>query len=228
MSNNKQNRGAVATKRARRPRNRTPLMRMGRIRTNFPPTMRVELPYVEAGSLVPGAPSGAMHWVTNGIDPTNGGTPSPIPANDALARLYSYYKVESYSGSLELSNTTAVALFAYFLHQVSDPGTTIATYQVRSGNRFCSSKTLNPVGSSGVSHVHKFSHTTYQIAKDVHTKTDRDYQGDFVHGSQTNPIDLNWFGFGIQSYNNSTNTGVSYILRLRLVLTLSDPQAVVI
>jgi len=142
--------------------------------------------------------------------------------------LYSYYKVESYSGSIELSNTTTVPLFAYFLHQVSDPGTSIATYQVRSGNRFCTSKTLTPVGASGSLFTHNFSHTTYEIAKDVHTKTDRDYQGDFVLGSQTNPADLNWLGFGIQSYNNSTNTGVSYKLLLRLVLTLSDPQAVVI
>jgi len=185
--------------------------------------MLVTMPYTQAGAIVPGGPAGAIRWATNAVDPTNGGSPSPFPGKTALSLLYNYYEAVSYSGTLQMVNTDAVPTNLYFLHQVTDPTTSVTNYEARSGLRFNAASTLGALGSGRDSYTHRFSHRISAIVADSKTQTDRDFSGIFSSGSQTQPTDLTWMGVGAVAYDGASNIGVSYLLRMKVRFLLTDP-----
>jgi hypothetical protein len=189
--------------------------------TQVPGTVTLRSPLVAPSTIVPlrivvegqlvGSNAVAIRYNPNdAYTPIVGGSSGTVPSYSTWAALYGFYRVLSYSYSVEMINTEAFPISVYILNQNNDPGT--APNISKSANPLSQRKNLSAQG--GMDRV-KFRKrvTIPQILGSDSSMVDSDYRA----LNNASPADVVWLAIGLWTMTNaSTTLGVRYQLTLTM------------
>jgi len=179
--------------------------------------------YTRTYTIAPAATSGAIRWKSNSVQPDIGVSSNLMASLDSFGRQYTFYRPRRYHGTLACINTSPFPTTLYLVQQISDPGTAITGYAVRSGNRWGKTCLLAPSPITSSTHTFRFNNRHVDIVGSVAPETDNTYVGILSAAlGITDPVDLNYIGLG---YESTAAVTLTIQLCLLMELELFDPVA---
>lgn len=125
------------------------------------------------------------------------------PNKTQYFRQFVAFKVIGYNLRIEMQNTGADPVYAYFLHSNVDPTTTVTNYPAQSNNPYCSSRLLGAATSGAPSRfVHRARNTIGSINGNWRAVMADDTwsgAGAGIGASTADPIDKTYCGVGMIS-----------------------------
>lgn len=186
--------------------------------------MRGRLTFLFPFILTAGTP--AKVFVTNTLHLIDTVSIASTAGKTALCRQFYGYRVERFSGVLEVQNTDTFAGRIYIINSTANPTTSITNYPVQSVNPRCHEKMLGPVasGPSGRWNYH-FSYGVQTVTGNL-----RALKGDVTFSGATggagvttaDPTDKVYMGIGTVASSGGSENVVA-TLKLTLDFVMWDP-----
>jgi hypothetical protein len=191
-----------------------------------PPQAMVRLTYTEPGTLTPGAISGAIRWFSNSLLGTVGGTPAKMAGLETHGRMYNYYRVLRYHGTLTVTNIGAAPMTSYKLEVVADPGATFSSHDIKSGLPKGATHLHAAAGAPSATKTYRFNSKLTSIVGTTAPLTDESYVGNITYGGVTSPNQTNFIGLGVIAFGGLVTA--YYELRIHYETLIYDPIAEIV